>query len=179
MLASEERKSGVMALRISMARTILVVAITAAGLGVIQFDRDWKNVQFYRHYHGVVIGVLPMTCLLLFGILTGLLDLARRGECHCFLVGFEVFGWASLFAYLVYCSGHHEPGDQPLYKLTPIVRYVFRWKANPYRDLRVMSFHMAVFFVPELGIALLGGWASSAMNIVLARRSTKTASERP
>ena len=168
-----------MALRISTARTMLAVAIIAIGFGIIQFDRDWKNVQFYRHYHEVVIGVLPMACLLLFGIVTGLFDLVRKGECHQFLVGFEVLGWASLFAYLVYCSGHYESGDRPLSRLSTASQYVFPWHVIAYRDLRVMSFHMGVFFVPEFILACLGGWASSALGIVLTRRRTSTVSVQP
>src|SRR4051794_264757 len=127
-----------MALRISTGRVMLLVAITAVGLGVIQFDRDPANVTFYRHYHEVVVAALPMVCLLLFGILCGVIDLVRTHETPRFLVGFELLGWMSILVYLAYCAGHYQSWERPLSMLADATSYVFPWSVVPYRDPRVM-----------------------------------------
>src|SRR5437868_4242540 len=83
--------------RLSIGRLMIAIAIIAGGLGIIQIDRN--NRDFYQFFHEYVIGMVPMACILLFSLMTCLLDLLGKGECHPFLVGFEALGWASLFVY--------------------------------------------------------------------------------
>ncbi len=159
--------------RISIAGSTVAVAIFAVGLAILR--EDLTNVPFYRHGHTLVVGVLPMACLLVWGLLVGIGGLIRRGECHPFLVGFEVFGWTALFLFVAYDAGTYRIGEKPLDVVAPLARRFFRTDHLAYRDYKVLFFHITVFSTPALVAALIGGALSQALDIRLVSRPLPTA----
>src|SRR5690349_17118114 len=98
--------------RISIARAMIAIGIAAFAFFVFRVDlADW---HVYRIWHEYIIGVVPMACVLCYGLLIGCSDILRRGRCHPFLVGFEMFGWGSLFAYASFMAVNFENLTRPL-----------------------------------------------------------------
>jgi hypothetical protein len=152
-----------------MDRLMIGVAIIAVALGIIQTDR--KSLEVYRYWHEYVIGVVPMTCLLLFGLITCLLDLRGKGERHPFLVGFETFGWATLFLYASFLAVNYgDSAIRTLDWLTPITDFCYPHGCR-YASLDVMGLHMTVLFLPEFFLSLVGGVLFSRLRISLVRRA--------
>jgi hypothetical protein len=155
--------------RISIARAMVAIGIAALAISVFRTDlTDW---QVYRIWHEYVIGVVPMACVLSYGLFAAASDVLRRGRCHPFLVGFEVFGWGSLFAYASFMAVNFEAESRPLDWIFPLTRYVFQTGTIEYKDPWVVTFHLLVLNLPELAMALIGGWATSSLSIVVARTS--------
>src|SRR3954469_18426068 len=109
---------------ITIGRLMVAVAVAAFGLSAFRIDLgDWK---VYRIWHEYVIGVVPMACVLTYGLFIGCSDLIRQARCHPFLVGFEVFGWASLFALASFMAVNFETQFRLLDRLDPLTQYALQ-----------------------------------------------------
>ena len=113
-----------------------------------------------------------MACLLLFGLATGLLGLARKGECPPFVVGFEAAGWATLFAYASFLAVNYDYKYRTLDRIRPITNFFYP-NGCAYADIPVMSLHMTILFLPELFLALAGGFLSARLGLVLAWKAER------
>jgi hypothetical protein len=152
-----------------------VIGITA--LAFFAFRVDLADPRVHRIWHEYIIGIVPMAGMLTYGALIGCCDVLRRGRCHPFLVGFEMFGWGSLFAYASFMAVNFENNTRPLDWLDPLTRYVFGGELIIYDAPSVMTFHVFVLNLPELAVALIGGWLTSSLSVILAR--TLEAAESP
>jgi hypothetical protein len=146
---------------------MVAVAVAAFGFSAFRIDLgDWK---VYRIWHEYVIGVVPMACVLTYGLFIGCSDLLRRARCHPFLVGFEVFGWASLFALASFMAVNFETQFRLLDRLDPLTQYALQTSTLEYKDPKILTFHVIVIGLPELIVALIGGWVTNSLGIVVAR----------
>jgi hypothetical protein len=149
--------------RISIGGAAAGIAVAAIGLTILQWDLS--SMRFLINRHVFVISVIPMTCLLVWGLMIGCGELILHGECHPFLVGFEVFGWAALFLTLAYDASADQYGIDRLGVVAPLARRVLATEALKFRDMRVVVFHMTIFFLPALAFSLGGGWLSQRLGI--------------
>lgn len=154
--------------RLSIGRLMIAIAIIGAGLGVIQVDR--KDPDFYRSWHEYVIGVVPMACLLLYGLIAGLRDLACEDECRPFLVGFEALGWVSMFVYASFLAVNRENRYRTLERLSPVTS-LFYPNGCAYADIAVMSLHMTILFIAEFLLCLAGGLLCARLGITVVRKA--------
>jgi hypothetical protein len=153
-------------LRLSIAQLMSGIAIGAGGLYIIQIDRN--DPDFYRFWHEYVIGVVPMACLLLLGLIAGLDSLVRRSKCHAFLAGFEMIGWASLFLYASFLAVNYHQKYRTLSRLMPLTHLFFP-NGCAYADIPVMTLHMAVLFLAEFLVSLAGGLLFVRLGISVVR----------
>ncbi len=154
--------------QLSIAQLMTATASTAIGLGLIQIDRT--EGAFYRFWHEYIIGVVPLGCLLFYGLVTALIDLATTGKSSRFVVGFEVAGWLSLLIYASYLGGNYDFSYRTMSKLRPLTDYCFP-NGCAYADMPVMSLHMTILFLPQFLFALVGGCVSSGLRIRLVRET--------
>jgi hypothetical protein len=149
--------------RISIGGSAVGIAVAAIGLAILQ--GDLSSTRFLRHRHVFIISVVPMACLLVWGLIMGCGGLIRRGECHSFLVGFEVFGWAALFLALAYDVSDDQYGMDRLGIVAPVARRILGTEVLKFRDTRVLLFHITIFLFPALAFSLGGGWLSQCLGI--------------
>lgn len=153
--------------RLTILKLMVAIAIVAAGLSAFRADvLDWR---VYSVWHEYVITVLPMACLLTYGLVVGASDLIRLGRCRPFLVGFEVTGWAVLFACASFMAVSIHTNDRILSRLDPLTQYTFGTTNIYYLASEVLAFHLVVLNVPQLALALLGGWAAHSLGVTLVR----------
>ena len=95
-------------LRISIGGSVAGIAVAAIGLSTC---KDLSDTRFLLVQHVFIISVMPMACLLVWGLIIGYAGLIRRGERPTFLVGFEVFGWAALFFHSRFRCVHRSVWD--------------------------------------------------------------------
>jgi hypothetical protein len=155
-------------LRISLADSIAGIVIAALGLAILRIDLT--NEPFWRHGHTLVVGVLPMACLLVWGLWLGIGRLISRNECPSFLVGFEVLGWGTLFLFVVYDAAAYQMAEEPLFVASPLLHWFFATDTIIYKHIEVLIFHFSLFFLPSFVISLIGGWLSQTLGIRLVRR---------
>ncbi len=153
--------------RISLGDSLAGVVAAAIGLAILR--TDLTNGPFWRHGHTLVVGMLPMACLLVWGLLVGIGRLIRRNECPPFLVGFEVFGWGALFLFAVYDAAAHLMTEEPLYVVSPLLHRFFSSDTIIYKELKILSFHIMLFFWPIFAFSLIGGWLGQTLDIRLVR----------
>lgn len=148
--------------RISIA--MMMGAVIIAALGMLA----------YQIYHEYVIGVVPMACLLAFGLLVVASDVRRRGYCHPFLFGIELAGWGALFAGASFMVINLESGQRPLARIDTLTQWYVgptRWNDGfSYEEYDILIFHTLVFLIPEVVIAMIGGWIATALGVTIARR---------
>lgn len=149
--------------RISIGGSAAGIAVAAIGLAILQ--GELSSTRFLITRHVFIISVVPMACLLAWGLIIGCGGLIRRGECHPFLVGFEVFGWATLFLTLTYDAFDDQYGMDRLGIVAPVARRVLATEALKFRDIKVALFHMIIFLLPALAFSLGGGWLSQRLGI--------------
>ncbi len=119
-------------------------------------------------------GVLPMASLLIFVAVTSAAGLRRGQRLAPFLVGFEAFGWAGVFAFLPF----HSVATSSLLRYTGLIGAMIRPVVGPYIAaapsctpwLFEFGFSTVLFSLPQLLLGLVGGW--------LARMSGFTAREK-
>jgi hypothetical protein len=146
---------------------MIAIAIIAAGLRIIQVDRN--NPDIYRFWHEYVIGIIPMSCLLLLGLTSCFRDLRWKGKCDPFLLGFETIGWASLFVYASFLAVNYDWKYRTLGRLMPITNFFFP-NGCAFADIRVMSLHMVTILVPEILLSLAGGSFFARLGITVVRK---------
>jgi hypothetical protein len=156
------------AARLSIGRLMIAIAIVAGGLGVIHLDRHERD--FYRFWHEYVIGIVPMACLLVFGLITGLQDLLDKRECRPFLVGFEAVGWVSLFLYASFLAVNHDNRYRTLARLMPVTS-IFYPNGCAYADISVMILHIMTLFLPAVLLSLAGGLLCARLGITVVRKA--------
>lgn len=169
--------------RVSIARKLpqfsiarLMAAVAMIAFVCLAYHIDLTDHRVWRLGHEYVIGVVPMASLLLFGLLVAGSDLWRRGECHPFAVGFELAGWASLFFYVSFMAINFENGRRWLDVILPTTQWFFRRSALIYADYDVLAFQTLLFFIPELVLAVIGGWATTSLNVCVSRRTQSQSS---
>lgn len=153
-------------IRLSIAQLMVAVAVIGAAAALIL--KDETDQEFYRHWHDYLIGVLPMTGVLAFGLATGLIGLLRKGECRPFVVGFEVTGWALLYVYASFLAVNYHWRDRTLVYLAPVTQLFFP-DGYAFTAPRVMALHMILLFIPELLLSLIGGLLSTRLGVTVVR----------
>jgi hypothetical protein len=134
----------------------------------------------------LVMALLPMLDLLLPGIILAASQLRRRGACHAFLAGFEVFGWAAVAVLISFCLSpsafdtlvaYVEAVSAPLERL----HERWSWTYDPdsiFQMVYGMAVNSATLSLPLLITGLSGGclaWASG-VTLALSDRPVETGS---
>jgi hypothetical protein len=168
--------------RISIGMLMTVVLILAADIAAGQ-ALFGSNLQITKSTGTtsidlslVSLGILPMASLLLLGGIHGLPDLCRRGETSRFSVGFQVFGWVAVFLFCIVTViapatilGYANALAKPI---APTFRLWLN-RAPEWAQMFVeVVFSAAVFTLPELIFALLGGMLNRKLGVtvVISRR---------
>jgi hypothetical protein len=164
-------------LRFSLGSLLAFVVIAAVDLAMTLTAIGVTDLS--EHVHGdigpkvFVLGVPLMAGLLLAYLVIILWGLRRRGECHAFLVGFEIFGWATLFAYLtcfVWMIGRPNLVLRYISSvLSPFSPILQRCAQTSEHTATVIA--AAIVSLPMLSIALIGGVLSSRFGVTVVIRS--------
>jgi hypothetical protein len=120
------------------------------------------------------LGVIPMATVLLLCALMGLPGLFRDGTSSSFLFGFEVFGWASVFVFIACCALATSLVDAYFRILVSKIEPAFiaclagapEWLVF----LSALSCVAVIFSLPELLLALIGGWLTRRLGITIVRQ---------
>jgi hypothetical protein len=117
----------------------------------------------------LILGALPVTNILEFGLLVAL----RRPRSRPFLLGFEIVGALALLLYvfLSTLSGGALLRDFYMEPLIGSFNRTMHARYHPLVAIPVMvSVGVVVMSLPQLVFALLGGFFSSGFRISIARR---------
>jgi hypothetical protein len=129
-----------------MMAAVALVALVAFERRVIQNPLSGRTVTEAM----LLLGGLPMANILAAGLLILLRDRWRRRVYLPWLVGFEVVGWTALCLYA--SIAYHHPDalrETVVHALSPLV---------PPGDQAFIVAVMATLGLPQLAVALLGGW---------------------
>jgi hypothetical protein len=147
------------------------VAGCAVNLSVMR-SFDPHSTESLPHFL-FACAILPMASLLILSALVAALALfrQRQGLLPSFLVGFQMAGWAAVFSFLTLYS----VATSVVLKSTGAIGELIRPTIGPLLDAAPtwalafieIGFATVVFTLPQLVLALLGGW--------FARRSGLTA----
>jgi hypothetical protein len=151
----------------SIGRGMISVAILAIAFSVVSLDIGDRHV--HRRTHDLIVGTLPMATILAYGLLGATIDLAAGRPSRRHLVGFQAAGWASIFAYLAWCTATYEWSDRPLSWIGRATGRAIN-RGFAYDHPGILAAHMSAFLTPELAIAALAGWLGSRLGVVLVRQ---------
>jgi hypothetical protein len=101
----------------------------------------------------VGIVTLPMANLLLMAVPR----LGRRGAARWFWIGFEAAGWLSVLAVGFLSWRYTKPF---FWLITPVVGYTGSMNEVVAKTL-IISFAVVAYTIPQILVALLGGWLAS------------------
>ena len=115
----------------------------------------------------LMLGALPMANILAVGNLIG----RRRRGSRPFLLGFETFGTMALALYVA--SIILFDGELWVFHLTPVVKPIAEAVGAfpPFVSIPVLcSATMGMLLLPQLGLALVGGFLSRKYRVTITRR---------
>ncbi len=163
-------------LRFSLGSLLTIVVLAAldlaAALAAIRITDLSEPVHGNMGPKIFVLGV-PFTAGLLLGYLAIMLwGLWRRGECQAFLVGFEVFGWAAVFLYLacfVWDVGRPSLVSRYISTVLSPFSIVLQESART-SEYTATAIAAAILSLPMLSIALIGGFLSARLRVMVVVR---------
>jgi hypothetical protein len=150
--------------RVSIAGLMGAVMVAALDCSVMR----WLSSADSPYDADASLGILPMASLLVIGLLLMIRELWRRGECRPFLAGFEAFGAAAVTLYLAWYALAPE-------SLGNCVEVVLSFLDAEAPEWAYLSGLTVTLSGPELLIASAGGWLTSRLGIVVARRGPAAA----
>ena len=155
--------------RFAIAGLMAAVAAAALNLGVWRsFD---PNVPESLSHLFFACGVMPMASVLILVALTALPRAARGERLRPFVFGFEAAGWVVVFAF----GTLYSLAPSAILALTerigawtrPVLVPLFEG-SPPWASVAAeLGFGALLFTLPELVIALLGGWLARALGITV------------
>jgi hypothetical protein len=139
----------------SIAEMMAIIAIVALDCLLIRAKQHSVTILF------LVLGGSPMQIALMLGLLLMFRRRGRMEKPNSFLIGFEVVGWLCLLIYVVLCFQVSRSIDRHLGDtLGPLLLVTgFRHFSMPDWIIRV-GLAMSYLTIPQLTIALVGGWIS-------------------
>ncbi len=166
-------------LRFPIAGMMGAVVAVAINLAVMRsFDENKPDALPHLFF---ACGVMPMASLLVLVGLAAVPNLMRGGRLSPFAFGFETLGWLSVFVFVT------------VYSITPATLLAFtEWTGTWTRPVFIpllehsarwvqisaeLGFGAVWFSLPELIIALAGGWLArkAGLTVRFERRCTKPA----
>jgi hypothetical protein len=142
--------------RFSISTLMAVVLVAALNLSASDIvygpaDMAWPDL--------INFGARPMASILAIGLLSLLLNPSPQSGGRQYLIGFEVFGVAALFFYIVsarfFALQIHEGAGDFLKPYISTATPLFPWSLT------------AMFLLPQLSIALIGGWLNTRYRLTL------------
>jgi hypothetical protein len=171
--------------RVSIIFLMALVSLVALNTAAIQY-LDGAQIYFTNvnrvttsiNLILLAMGVLPMASLLALCVLMALPGILRRTSSASFLVGFEVFGWGAVFAFTMLGAVEPQGVLEFAYVLmNPIGNSALGRRLTAVPDWAGKIIECTclaiVYTVPELLFAVIGGWATRRLGIVLERRRRK------
>lgn len=157
--------------RISIARLMAVVLLIALDFAVI---RSLFGNTFTAHERYYIHGLLPMTNLMAFVAMNEWRRLMRLGESRPFWTGFLASGGAALWLYsatahLSEPNLHERYFDFVLKPLFPVLKHLDVHFPLGVDVLLILCYFLAMT-LPQLVVALTGGWLFTKWRVVLVRR---------
>jgi 4-amino-4-deoxy-L-arabinose transferase-like glycosyltransferase len=139
--------------RCSVAGLMAVVGLVALDCMAIRTPLSGRSLTAGM----LLLGGLPMANILAAGLLPLLPDRSGREGCRPWLVGFQAVGWTALFLYT--SCAYYDPDALR----ESVVRALksLRVLGNPTFLIAVA----AALSVPQLGLALVGGWLNRRYRI--------------
>ncbi len=138
--------------RVSIAALMLGIAIAAFPLALVGSVLAGHPVLGLEYT--LDMGVWPGVTVLGIGLAS---IVVRRGRCGPFAVGFQVAGWAAVFAYVICCRMFPEFMKIPwVYYVNDVEPYIMD---ADYRETYALSLLLGGFLwgIPQLIVALAGG----------------------
>jgi hypothetical protein len=143
----------------------LMVAVAIAALDV-KVMRDVVGSRSSRNI-GLVLGSLPMVNALAVGVLFD----QRRRACRWSLLGFEVFGAISVALYIALWSNFDYEIERTYLK--PLIDLLQRTIGQDHPNIFIPILYVGVMLMvglPQLALALVGGFLTRTFNRTLFRR---------
>jgi hypothetical protein len=131
---------------------VIVLAVNLAAGGPFYGPNGMEGLSLLSS------GALPMASILVIGLFVLMKRPSGRLGGRRFLAGFEAFGVAALFLYIASARLFSETIHQNLGDL--LKRYI--WPGRPLFSWCLM----ALCLLPQLLVALLGGWLNTRYRIV-------------
>jgi hypothetical protein len=144
---------------------MVVVAIAALNFGAI---RAMMAPGWDRAGGWLTVGALPMANALVVGLLIA----RRRPRSRPFLLGFAVFGGTALALYVALVIGFEQDVLIPYLNLfmNPLENALGGWNGPIIFVPIVYSVAVLVLTLPQVALALLGGFLSRRFKISITRR---------
>jgi hypothetical protein len=153
--------------RVSIAGMLAALIVIALNLAVMRSVDP--NSLYSLHHFLFACGIFPMASLLILLAVIWAPAPLRGQRIPAFLIGFEVFGAAAVFAFLAYYS----LATSEVLAFTSVFGDLIRPVVVPYLDAAPAWTGMVVelvcttllFSLPQLLLALLGGWLASSSRL--------------
>ncbi len=165
--------------RISIAWVMEIVILVAVDLAAFRAAFRAANGTTSLPPIGTLIGVLvvygamPMASILVFGIPTLIKMFRRNDKSRPFLMGFEAAGWEIVLTYTVasvlspfWVAGNLELLAGEVVQLIP---------ASMRESIVVVMLLMLLIMLPQLAVALMGGWFNWKFKISITVERRRTA----
>jgi hypothetical protein len=145
--------------RVPIAGLMAAVAAVAVNLSVM---RSFATTPNSLPHFVFACGVLPIASILILVALFSAPNLLRGGWLSPFMIGFEASGWAVVFAFITWYSiatsaviGH---ASAIATLIRPVISPYFEDSRSVARAFVELGFATILFSLPQLLLALLGGW---------------------
>jgi hypothetical protein len=149
--------------RFRIAWLMVAIAIAALDAGLM---REVVGSRSSRNIH-ILLGSLPMANVLIVGVLIN----QRRPGCRPFLVGFEVFGAIAVALYIA--LAYNFDHEIEMTYLKPLIDLLYRTIGQDRPNVFISILYVGVMLMvglPQLALALVGGFLTCTFNRTLTRR---------
>jgi hypothetical protein len=154
--------------RFSIASIMTIIVIVALDLAAIRALDGTSTVIGGL----IVFGSMPMASILVLGLPSLVRALVGRGQIRPFLIGFEAVGWTVLLIYTGSAILFPDSVAEHLSKAIQLLPIDFN---TPFwQGWQGIIGEMLIVMIPQLVIALIGGWLNQRfkIRIIIERRRT-------
>jgi len=161
----------------------LMAAVAAVAVDVTVWRSIYASGSNSQSAFFYACGVLPLASLLIMVGLFSLPGLLREGRLSPFVFGFEAVGWVVVFAFISWYSiaehaviGYASAIAAPI---RPLIFSYFETAPDWAKFCGEFGFATVLFSLPQLLLALLGGWAAGYYGFSARFEQTGTPSSLP
>lgn len=181
-LAAIHRRDTMKLPRFSIAWIMAIIVVAAVDLAAIRALDGTQTVIGAL----IIIGSMPMASILMLGIPNLVRGSTGRSTVRPFLVGFEAVGWMVLLVYtgsaIVFAESVAGAVDLSARFLMSLIGWDTANESDPAWQLVGLFVVVLLLLLPQLFVALVGGWLNQRFKIRIAierRQETGLAAMRP
>ena len=153
--------------RFSLATVQVAVVFVAANFATIRWGLGLPNLKANGMIQEIVIGGTPMASLLVLGAVLAMRGPTRRGVRRSFWIGFGLMGTCALGLFVVACLRFKATVnyyiDSSVSVLDAALHHIgLMWRIGDHglRYAIVIAAIVMLLAVPQVGLAVLGGWVT-------------------